>query len=288
MRTRVSVATTITFAALLTAPLFAEAQERSAGGVTIYDERNCPGNANSPQVTIPFSFGVTGLVPLSSAQVFVTDKDSQPEVTYGPATIRADATGNVCLNINVAPAGSWKVDVVEQGSGFTDSKVFTIEGLELPPVPTVAPTAPPPPPPPPPPIPLPTVDPNAPVTTVDPNAPVTTLDPNATTTVLETTTTVEPTPSTTEPTTIVPVPPEPAPTPNRPWSLLPWILERVTGELITGPSPSAALPATGTSSNASLIAIAFVGLGGALVLAARRTGQQNARRRNSANDLPGA
>ena len=71
----------------------------------------------------------------------MTDKDSNPEVTSGPATITADANGTVCLNILAAPAGSWKVDVVEQGSGFTDSKVFEIEGLDLPAVPTTIATA---------------------------------------------------------------------------------------------------------------------------------------------------
>ncbi len=106
-----------------------------------HDERNCPGNANSAKVTIPFSVGATGLAPSTTAQLYVTDKDSNPEVTYGPATITADESGTVCLNILAAPAGMWKVDVVEQGSGFTDSKVFEIEGIDLPPVPTTIPTA---------------------------------------------------------------------------------------------------------------------------------------------------
>ena len=43
------------------APREGSAQVRAAGGVTIFDERNCPGNANSPKVTVPFSLGVTRL-----------------------------------------------------------------------------------------------------------------------------------------------------------------------------------------------------------------------------------
>ena len=33
-----------------------------------------------------------------------------------------------------APVGTWKVDVVEQGSGFTDSKVFAVGETETPPI----------------------------------------------------------------------------------------------------------------------------------------------------------
>jgi hypothetical protein len=202
-------------------------------------------------------------------------------VTYGPATITADASGTVCLNILAAPAGMWKVDVVEQGSGFTDSKVF--EGIDLPPVPTTVaaanplePAPPPPPPPPPtePPSPPPTVDPNAPTTTADPAAPTTALPETTTTVESETAITIE---STTTPEAPGSVPPR-----NRPFRLLPWLFERVAGGLAFAPAPAqttggstAGLPPTGTSTTAGGLAFALVGLGSVLLFIARRGGPRH-------------
>jgi hypothetical protein len=74
MRTRGWVAVVVAFTALVMMPMNGSAQPRAAGGVTIFDERNCPGSANSAKVTIPFSVGVTGLAPLSTAQIYVTDR----------------------------------------------------------------------------------------------------------------------------------------------------------------------------------------------------------------------
>ena len=81
---------------------------------------------------VPFSVGITGLTPFSTtSQLFVTDKDAKPEIVYGPITIpNVDDRGNSCIEVENAPTGLWKVDVVEEGSGFTDSKVFTVEGTE--------------------------------------------------------------------------------------------------------------------------------------------------------------
>lgn len=135
---------------LFALPVSASATPRAAGGVTIYDDPGCVGNGNAAKVTVPFSVLITGLTPFSqSSTLYVTDKDAKPEVTYGPFTIpNVDGQGVACLDVIVAPAGSWKVDVVEEGSGFTDSKVFTIEGPPAPPTvpPQTSPfTAPPPP-----------------------------------------------------------------------------------------------------------------------------------------------
>src|SRR5262245_36465099 len=98
----------------------ASAQVRAPGGVTVYDETGCAGSGNSPQVTPPFSVLITGLTPNSTtSQLFVTSKDTQPEVTYGPFIIpNVDSRGASCLNVNHAPAGTWKIDVVEEGAGF--------------------------------------------------------------------------------------------------------------------------------------------------------------------------
>jgi LPXTG-motif cell wall-anchored protein len=58
----------------------------------------------------------------------VTDKDANPDIIYGPGTFTADEQGSICLDVFEAPAGLWKIDVVGQGSGSTDSKVFLVEG----------------------------------------------------------------------------------------------------------------------------------------------------------------
>ena len=106
----------------------------ASGGVTIYDSIGCSKDIRAAKVTVPFSIGVTGLQPNSSTEFFVTDKDANPDVVYGPGIFTADDEGNICLDIFDAPAGTWKIDVVEQGSGFTDSKVFTIEEEPIPPI----------------------------------------------------------------------------------------------------------------------------------------------------------
>ena len=95
--------------------------------MTIYDSIGCSKDIRAAKVTVPFSIGVTGLAPNSSTEIFMTDKDAKPDVVYGPGIFTADENGNICLDIFDAPAGTWKIDVVEQGSGFTDSKVFTVE-----------------------------------------------------------------------------------------------------------------------------------------------------------------
>src|SRR5262245_34659668 len=105
-------------------------QLQSAGGITVKDEPECAGSGNSSKVTVPFSILITGLTPLSETSVgYVTDMDANPKVLYGPITIpNVDAQGNTCIEVLRAPPGQWKIDVVEEGSGFTDSKVITVEG----------------------------------------------------------------------------------------------------------------------------------------------------------------
>jgi hypothetical protein len=106
------------------------AQLRAPGGLTVYDNVDCAGNGNSPKVTPPFSMLITGLTPNSTtSQLFVTDQDASPPIRYGPFIIpNVDSQGVSCLNVNHAPPGMWKIEVVEEGSGFTDSKVITVEG----------------------------------------------------------------------------------------------------------------------------------------------------------------
>jgi hypothetical protein len=244
------------------------AQVRAPGGVTIYDERNCAAAGNAAKVTVPFSIGVTGLRPFSEVQIFVTDKDAKPEVTYGPGLIKADQNGNVCLNLLSAPVGSWKVDVVEQGSGFTDSKVFTVEGLTLPTVPTSQP-----PPPPPPTI--------APSTSAPAGSTTTTAAGSTTTSVGSSTTS---TLATTAPTTSVPVATSGPSVPGLsvPFAVLPWVFEQTPVEpgtpvpIATAVAGTGSLPASGASMTARVggLALALLGVGGVVVLGTRRRARE--------------
>jgi hypothetical protein len=220
---------------------------RAPGGVAIFDESGCAGAGNSAKVTLPFSVGITGLTPLSTTSVlYVTDKDAQPDVIYGPYTIPSvDIQGASCLEVTSAPAGTWKVDVVEEGSGFTDSKVFTIE------------------------------DPNAPptivATTIPPTTePALTTEPAPTSTDGSTPTTTTP-PSTlpAEPTT-----PTTLPSISRPWEQLPWTIRPITRPTAPNTSrapDSGALPGTGAATGVTLAAsVGMIVLGLLALVASRR------------------
>src|SRR5262245_52488686 len=130
---RLCVVVAFATAFALTAASPAWTQVHAAGGVRVSDELDCPPGGNDPTVGVPFSIEITGLIPFTDeAQMFVTDMDEKIE--YGPIMIQdVDKQGRACVNVLRAPPGQWKIEVVEQGSGFTDSKVITIEG---PPEPT--------------------------------------------------------------------------------------------------------------------------------------------------------
>ncbi len=144
--TRVCAIVTLVVATLAVTSTAGWAQ-RAPGGVTIYDEPGCSGVAllNEAKVTVPFSILATGLTPFSTtSQAFATDLDAQPNIRYGPITIPAvGSDGTVCAEVLSAPAGRWKIEVIEEGSGFTDSKVFTIEPSTPPPTTATPTTAPP-------------------------------------------------------------------------------------------------------------------------------------------------
>ena len=120
----------------------AAAQIRAPGGVTIYDSIGCSTDDRDAKVTVPFSMGSPASPRTRRPSFFATDKDAKPEIVYGPREFTADENGIICLDILEAQSGTWKVDVVEQGSGFTDSKVFTIEGEPIPPTTLPATTTP--------------------------------------------------------------------------------------------------------------------------------------------------
>jgi LPXTG-motif cell wall-anchored protein len=207
--------------------------------VTIHDDPACPGGGNAAKVTVPFSILITGLTPNSTtSQLFVTDKDAKPEIVYGPITIpNVDAEGTSCIEVQNAPAGVWKIDVVEEGSGFTDSKVFTIESTEPTTTTTTAPTT------------------SMPTTTTTTAAPTTTTSVASTTT-----TTTRPPQSTT--TTI------PAEVVHRPGSELPWVI--VFDATTQQPPPPTELPLTGAQTAAAIaVGVLLVGAGLLLLRAGR-------------------
>jgi hypothetical protein len=243
----------------------ASAQVFAAGGVTIYDSVGCSSDVRAAKVTIPFSIGVTGLAPSSSTEIFVTDKDAQPDIVYGPGTFTADQNGNICLDIFDAPPGTWKIDVVEQGSGFTDSKVFTIEGTPAPIIslPSTTTT-----------IPASTTT-QASTTTLAP----TTTQPSTTTTLAPTTTLATTTtspgsttsPPITTPTTAPVAPPVTEPAVTRPFDELPWVIQEVES------TSAASIPKTGgTAVIPAAVAVSLLGLGGLAIVTTRHRGHPDA------------
>jgi hypothetical protein len=215
----------------------AVAQVGAPGGVTVYDAVGCSGSGNASHVTPPFSVLITGLPPFSRhSTLYVTDKDASPEITYGPYTIpNVNAQGAVCLNVQNAPSGTWKIDVVEEGSGSTDSKVVTVEGGS--PITTV------------------------PVPTTTPRAPTTTTMPTTSTTGTSgsTSTTLVPPPTTATPTTVT-LPPEPLPFPDGGWTIEAVSLQTAAAipTTVTPTTSSGALPRTGS------VAVTLVATGAGL------------------------
>ncbi len=53
-------------------------------------------------------------------------RTSQHGDVFGPFVVTTDADGRFCQRVNQARPTKWKVDLVEPGSGFTDSKVVTV------------------------------------------------------------------------------------------------------------------------------------------------------------------
>jgi hypothetical protein len=212
--------------------------QRAPGGVEIFDEPGCFGVAirNDAKVTVPFSILVTGLTAGSTtSQFFVTDLNVAPPVEYGPFTIPpVGSDGTVCAEVLSAPAGHWMVEVVEEGSGFRDSKAFIIE-----PTPTTTTTAPP--------------------TTAPPTTPPPTTAPPTTTTGAPSTTT---TPTTTIAAEVI----------RRPWSELPWVIVfSTTASTPTTTAPTtSSLPSTGAGAVAAIAVGGVLVLTGLPLLRAAR------------------
>ena len=199
MRTRAFAFVVIASGALMLSQQ-AFAQVQAPGGVTIYDSTGCVERRQVRQGDGPVQHRdhrpSTELVDLD-----LRDRQGHPDVVYGPGTFTADQTGNICLDILQAPTGLWKIDVLEQGSGFTDSKVFAIEATETPPIITIVPST----------------------TTTTPGAPTT-----------EATTTTTLPPPTTQPTTTTTLPP---PTTQPTSTTTTTTLAPPTSPRVDGPTP---------------------------------------------------
>jgi LPXTG-motif cell wall-anchored protein len=253
------------------------AQIRAPGGITVFDETGCVGSGNAAKVDVPFSIGITGLEPFATdAVMFVTDKDASPQIMYGPISIDlVDGQGNACIDVFRAPPGLWKVDVLEQGNGFTDSKVFTIVGPLASTTTSEPPT-------------IPSTTTSTTSTTVPPST-STTEEEHGTSTTTSTSTSVPPSTSTTTvgpgtsttSSTSTSVPSRTSTTTpgtiSRPGSDLPWTLQSVDPSALDtrSLSPAAgtsALPRTGAGQTTPIVAATAVLVlaGTALLLGTRR------------------
>ena len=203
----------------------------------MFDSPDCTGNGNAARVTVPASVGGRNYPPLISMQLFATDMATGER--FGPYVATTNADGSFCERVVSARPTRWKIDLVEPGSGFTDSKVVTV--LAPPPASTttVAPTT------------TAVATTTVPVTTTTVGGPTTT-DSGATTTASTVTT------STVEATTTTLVDSEGVP----PIELVP----------VPVP-PSWTLPDTGSTSSSLSLGAVLVVLGGLLMLAVRRRAQ---------------
>jgi LPXTG-motif cell wall-anchored protein len=182
--------------------------DRSKGSFFVYDTPDCTGQGTASTVTPPFSIGGRNYPPNEPMSLFVTYQATGER--FGPLTFVTDSNGAFCLLVNRAlPPGEWKIDILQPGSGFTDSKVIIV-GPDAPTTTTAPPTSAP--------STLPPSTSTAPTSTVDP-PPATTTPPPTTESAASTST-----PSPEFPWDVLPVPP--------PSSLLP----------STGPSGTPVLP----------------------------------------------
>ncbi len=98
--------------------------DASRGEFFDYDSPDCIGNGNAPKVTVPFSVGGRSYPANTELQIYATDK--RADETFGPFTVTTNADGAFCARVNAARETQWKIDLIEPGSGFTDSKVIWV------------------------------------------------------------------------------------------------------------------------------------------------------------------
>lgn len=218
------------------------ASTRSKGQMFVFDSPDCTGAGNSPKVTVPASVGGRDYPPNIDMDIYATDTATGER--FGPYVAHTNGNGDFCERVVTARATKWKIDLVEPGSGFTDSKVVTVLSSPPPATTTTAPA---------------TTTP----TTIAPTTTAATTTTLAGTTTSGVTTTAAVT-TTTAATTTTGV----ATTTTLVGSSGPPI------ELVPAPVPPEwSLPATGSATtDQATWALLFLALGGALVATVRRRG----------------
>ena len=226
-RIRRSLAAALLCVATLASLAVPASAQRSRGNFFVYQSLNCTGLAersNDPHVSVPFSVGGRNYPANIELRLFAYDLNTDPNDVFGPFVTTTDADGRFCELVFQARPTHWKIDLVEPGSGFTDSKVITVIP-SAPPTTTTLPS---------------TTTPTTAITTTSVPGQTTTTTasttttsttvPGQTTTVATTTTTLPPTTTTLPPTTTT-VPPTTttAPTTTAPTTTLP-------GQTTTAPS----------------------------------------------------
>jgi hypothetical protein len=203
----------------------------------VFDSPDCTGDGNAAKVTVPASVGGRDYPPDIDLDLYATDTATGER--FGPFVARTNGNGDFCEQVVRARATKWKIELIEPGSGFTDSKVVTV--LSSPPATTTT----------------------APATTIAPTttAATTTIAPTTTAAV---TTTVAVTTTTTAATTTAAA------------ATTTTIVDSGGGpiELVPVPVPPEwSLPATGAAAAGQATwALLFMVLGGVLVAVVRRRG----------------
>lgn len=102
----------------------AHASARSRGNFFVFDTPDCTGQGNSPRVTVPASVGGRNYPPNIDMDLYATDMTTGER--FGPFVTHTNGNGDFCEQVVKARATRWKIDLIEPGSGFTDSKVVTV------------------------------------------------------------------------------------------------------------------------------------------------------------------
>ena len=107
---------------LLAVPV--SAQGRSRGSFFVFTSVECSGGGNAAKVVTPFSVGGRKYPPNTDLSLYATDMATNE--VFGPFVVTTDEEGSFCERVNRARATHWKIDLVEPGNGFTDSKVVQV------------------------------------------------------------------------------------------------------------------------------------------------------------------
>jgi LPXTG-motif cell wall-anchored protein len=134
-RVRRSVTTVLLCAVTLAVFATPASAQRSRGNFFVYQSTNCTGLAersNDSKVSVPFSVGGRNYPANIQLELFAVDLNTDPNDVFGPFVVTTDAEGRFCERVSQARTTHWKIDLVEPGSGFTDSKVIEVVAPTVP------------------------------------------------------------------------------------------------------------------------------------------------------------